>query len=107
MGNSTYTSNLKGVSGVTISGFDSISATILSTDVVMANDTIVAPILSAETYITMGDDQYIFFGAANTEATIVANATSVNASNAGSMTLSKSAIWFHDGDDTATRVTLY
>ncbi len=59
-------------------------------------------------HFKIGSHQYILAGAANTEATIVAAVTAVDASCKGSMYMSSAgALWYFDADDAATRVTLY
>lgn len=105
----------------TITGFATISATALKgpltgdttgthTGLVTGDVTgdVDASAVSVDTYIQLGSHQYIFFGAYDTEATIVAAATAVDASVKGSLYLSSAAnMWFYDDDDAATKVTLY
>ena len=96
MGNSTYTSNIVG-KDINISGIDDINATNVTAGTKV----------KVGSYIQLGDHQYIFFGSiANTQAAVVANATSVDASCKGSMTLNYNStqgnIWYHLTDTTAT-----
>ena len=60
-------------------------------------------------YLTLGTgDQYLFFGEAQTEASVVAEATTlVGTSKKGSLYLSagtNAQLWLFDGDTTATSV---
>lgn len=64
--------------------------------------------VTIQSYLKMGAHQYLIFGANNTEASIIANATSVDASCKGSLYISKAGtLWIFDSDTTATRFQKY
>jgi len=94
----TITANT--VTATTINGGSTIAAPSIT-----GSNTVAAPVLHSSSYIKIGDHQYIFISAANTAATIVNEATSVDASVKGSMTLSSAgSMWLFTADNAATKV---
>lgn len=87
MGTSHLDSNLEGKDGTeTITNIASVESTKVK----------------ATSYVQIGDHKYIFTSEYSTEASIVANATSVDASVKGSITLGNGRLWVHDTDTAAT-----
>jgi hypothetical protein len=126
MGTSHFDSDVYGFDGTeVIRGFATVSATALqgttltgvtlhSTGAIAANTSVVATtFVKTTTMLRLGTSQYIFFGTAPTEASVVADATALSTSKTnvmGSMYLSKAstvALWVFDGALTATRVKQY
>jgi len=125
MGTSHFGSNVVAKSGSeTITGFATISATALKgaltgnvtgnvTGDVTGNVTgdvtgNVTGDVAVSNYIKMGATQYILFGDANVEASVVALATALTATPQGSLYVStKGALWIYDGATTATRFSIY
>ena len=117
MGTSHFGSNVVAKSGSeTITGFATISATALKgalTGNVTGNVTgdvtgNVTGDVAVSNYIKMGATQYILFGDANVEASVVALATALTATPQGSLYVStKGALWIYDGATTATRFSIY
>lgn len=121
MGSTHYRSNLRGKDGTerigawaaaTIGNVEATNlkintaATIPTINTNSLTATIMA--VAAANYIKLGAHQYILFGALDTEATIVSTATAIDSSVKGSVYMSTAGkLWVYDGDDTATRVTLY
>ena len=91
MGTSHFKSNVEAKNGTeTITGFAEISAT--------GN-------ISASTHVKVGAHQYILIGDVNTEASIVAVATAVDASCKGSLFMgTKGNLWFFVTDTAASPV---
>ena len=118
MGTSHFDSNVYGFAGTeVIRGFATISATTLqgttlhSTGAIAAGTSVVATtFVKTTTMLRLGTSQYIFFGTAPTEASVVADATALSTSKTnvmGSMYISKATppnIWIFDAALTATRV---
>lgn len=113
MGQSHYTSNIIGKNSSYIASFASITATDVTVGGTLTAGTISGTTLASANiqatgnYIKMGNHQYIFFGRIpNTAAAVVANATAVDASNVGSMTINfnatKGNIWYHVSDTSAS-----
>jgi hypothetical protein len=123
MGTSHFDSDVYGFAGTeVIRGFATISATALrgttltgatlhSTGAVKAGTSVTATtFVKATTYVQLGANQFILFGAYNTEATIVPTATNLTATQSlkGSLYLSTAGtMWIFDADGTATRFQLY
>ncbi len=113
MGTSHYRSDIVAKAGTeTISGFATISATSLKgalTGNVTGNVTgdVTSDVVTANNRIKVGSHQYIFFGGLNTEASIVAVATAVDASCKGSLYMSSGGgnLWVFDSDTAATRLS--
>lgn len=118
MGTSHYRSDIVAKAGTeTISGFATISATSLKgalTGNVTGNvtgdvngATVDGDVVIANNRIKVGSHQYIFFGGLNTEASIVAVATAVDASCKGSLYMSSGGgnLWVFDSDTAATRLS--
>ncbi len=98
MGTTHFKSNIV-VQGKTITA-NAVTATTLT-----GNTSVTAPLLHSSGKIKIGDHQYIFISTANTAATIVAEATAVDASVKGSMTLSSAgSMWLFTADNAATKV---
>jgi len=94
----TITANA--VTATTITGGSTVSAPTVS-----GSSSVTAPLLHSSSRIKIGDHQYIFISTANTAATIVAEATAVDASVKGSMTLSSAgSMWLFTADNAATKV---
>lgn len=109
MGTSHFSSNIVSSDGTqTLTGFATISATALKgalTGNVTGN---VTGDVAVSNYIKMGATQYILFGDANVEASVVALATALTATPQGSLYVStKGALWIYDGATTATRFSIY
>jgi len=120
MGTTRWRSNLAGHSGdETISGFTSVTATTLAaTGALTAGSTMIAgtsvaagtsvtagSFVKATTYLQLGTNQFMFFGTAPTEASVVAHATAITSTPRGSLYLNASPgeLWIFDGQTTATR----
>ena len=103
MGDTRWRSNLKGKAGTeTISNFASISGTALAGNLT-GNVTLTTA--DGGNYIQMGTSQFLIFGGLNTEASIVAIATALNASPAGSVYFSTAGdVWFLSADDNASKL---
>ena len=85
-----------------------VTAKTVAATTLTGGTSITAPTVHSSGHVKLGDHQYILFGSANVEATIVAAATAVDASCKGSLYMSGAGtLWVFDADDTATRVTLY
>jgi hypothetical protein len=109
MGDTHFTSNIlanSDYSSLSISGFNSISATSLSGNI--TSDTSVK-VSSESGYFALGDHVGIFCGGLGVEASIVAAATALIASPIGSLYLNTDGdgLWYFDSNTTATNVTLY
>ena len=92
MGTSHVDSNMEAKDGTeTITGFATISGTTLSGANVRATN-----------YVRVGTHKYIFTTTYATEASIVAEATAVDASVKGSIALGVGRLWVFDGDAAAT-----
>ena len=111
MGDSHFKSNIKAKDGQTptISGFSSISATTLSggSGGISTSGDIesTAGKIKSSNYIQIGDNKYVFVSTSNTQASIEAEATAINASVRGSITLGVGKIWVFTDDSTAASVT--
>jgi hypothetical protein len=126
MGTSHQKSNLAAYdSTVTIRGFATISATTLTGGAItsssltvtgdvtvtgsVTSDTVIASLLRItknSSYIRIGDYQMIMFGSKSYEASIIAEATAVNATPGGSLYLSSgtNSLWVFDSNTTASQV---
>jgi len=82
-----------------------VTANAVTATTLTGNTSVTAPLLHSSGRIKIGDHQYIFISTANTAATIVAEATAVDASVKGSMTLSSAgSMWLFTADNAATKV---
>jgi hypothetical protein len=103
MGNSHFDSNVLAKNGdETIRGFATISAAALTATNVTVNTA-----ATGCTYLKLGA-MYIFSGAKQTEATIVANATKITASAKGSIYLSSTggSVWVFRSNTTASVIPM-
>ena len=60
--------------------------------------------VKATSYIQIGDHKYIFVSSFNTEASIVAAATAIDASIRGSLILGPGSLWKVTSDSSATQI---
>jgi len=106
MGTSHFGSNVVAKSGSeTITGFATISASSLKGPL---TGNVTSVNVAVSDYVKMGANQYILFGDANVEASVVAAATALTATPQGSLYVStKGALWICDGATTATRFSIY
>ncbi len=121
MGNSHFKSNVIAKTGnETIRGFATISATTLTGGTVKATSAMHAESLTATTvnisgvtsiaagqYIKLGSHQYILFGDMDSQASVEAAATAVDASCRGSLYLGTDGqAWIMTADDTAATISV-
>jgi len=98
MGTSHVDSNMEAKDGTeTISGFASIGGTTIT-----ATGAVSGANVQATNYIKIGTHKYIINTAYATEASIVAEATSIEASVKGSIALGVGKLWVFDTDTDAT-----
>jgi len=84
-----------------ITGFATISGTTLT-----GSGTVSGAIVSATNYVKIGDHKYIFNTAYATEASVVLEATAVDASIKGSIALGVGGLWVFVSDSAASLTTL-
>jgi len=89
------------VSGVTLTASGTVNC-----DDLTAVDVVSGATVQATNYLRVGTEKYIFISDYVTEASIVAAATAINATNIGSITLGAGSLWVHDSNTTASTVTL-
>ena len=99
MGTSHITSNV-------VAGGQKITVASLNATNLKANTKMTTPIAHATSYVKIGTAQYIFVGAKNTEASIVAEATAlVGTPIKGSLYLSTAGQpWYFKTDSTASPI---
>jgi len=112
MGDSNLRSNMVGTGVETITEIATIEAATLTAsgtvncDDLTAVDVVSGATVQATNYLRVGTEKYIFISDYVTEASIVAAATAINATNIGSITLGAGLLWVHDSNTTASTVTL-
>lgn len=87
------------ISGTDITGTGAVSGT----DVTGSAKVQAGTYVKATTHVQIGDRKYLFIGDLTTEASIVPEASSVNASIKGSLYLGPN-LWHFDSDTTATKI---
>ena len=102
MGTSHVDSSMEAITGdENITGFATISGVTLT-----GSGTTSGAIVSATNYVKIGDHKYIFNTAYATEASVVLEATAVDASIKGSIAFGAGVLWVFDADDSAASATL-